>query len=69
MSEAMYKKQKANNSFFTGDSNVLDLTSRSMVARTLQSVVQTEQQVVEVSVESTLDVPTSSDNQVTSERE
>lgn len=59
----MYKKQKANNSFFTGDSNVLDLTSRNVVARTLQNVVQEEQQQPVVSG----DAATSS-SQVTNER-
>ena len=44
MFEAMYLKQKANNSFFTGDSHVLDLTSRSVVARSLENAAQQQQQ-------------------------
>ena len=44
MFEAMYLKQKANNSFFTGDTHVLDLTSRSVVARSLENVAQQQQQ-------------------------
>ena len=43
MFEAMYLKQKANNSFFTGDTHVLDLTSRSVVARSLENVAQQQQ--------------------------
>ena len=56
MFEAMYLKQKANNSFFTGDTHVLDLTSRSVVAQSLQNVVQQQQEVVPTREE----VPTTS---------
>lgn len=44
MFEAMYLKQKANNSFFTGDTHVLDLTSRGVVARSLENAAQQQQQ-------------------------
>ena len=58
MFEAMYLKQKANNSFFTGDTHVLDLTSRNVVARSLQNAAQ--QQEVDVASQNVAELPTTS---------
>ena len=46
MFEAMYLKQKANNSFFTGDTHVLDLTSRNVVARSIENATQEREQEI-----------------------